>query len=190
MSSSKQARRVIILDTVIKLLASRGLEGVTHRAIDEAAGLPQGSSTYYFPKKAQLLVETSRHLAELLEKDCDDLQVGFAETVAKQGVDAAVDYVAREVVSYADNARDLFLARMELTLASARREELADVGEALTAAARRPIEFFLQLISKGHSDMPIETCAALIDGISLMYATGQGPKPTTNQIAAVFRSIL
>jgi hypothetical protein len=30
----------------------------------------------------------------------------------------------------------------------------------------------------------------LIDGITLMYATGQGPKPTTDQIAAVFRSIL
>ncbi|MBU4529953.1 MAG: TetR family transcriptional regulator [Hoeflea sp.] len=190
MSSSKQARRLIILDAVIKLLASRGLEGVTHRAIDEAAGLPQGSSTYYFPKKEALLVEASRHLAELLEKDCDELQLGFAEIAARQGVDAAVDYVAKEVVSYADTARDLFLARMELTLAASRREELADVGDLLTAAARRPIEFFLQLISEGRKDMPIETCAALIDGISLMHATGQGPKPTTDQIAAVFRAVL
>lgn len=190
MSSTKQARRVIILDAVIKLLASRGLEGVTHRAIDEAAGLPQGSSTYYFPKKESLLVEASRHLAALLEKDCDELQVGFAGIAAKQGVDAAVDYVAKEVVSYADTARDLFLARMELTLAASRREELADVGERLTAAARRPIEFFLHLISEGRKDMPIETCAALIDGISLMYATGQGPKPTREQIATVFRAVL
>jgi hypothetical protein len=60
----------------------------------------------------------------------------------------------------------------------------------LTAAARRPIEFFLKLISDGRADVPIETCAGLIDGITLMYATGQGPKPTTDQIAAVFRSIL
>ena len=190
MSTTKQARRAIILDTVIKLLASRGLEGVTHRAVDEMAGLPQGSSSYYFPKKAQLLVEASRHLAALLEKDCEELQVGFAEVTARQGVDAAVEYVATEVVSYTDTARELFLARMELTLAASRREELADVGERLTTAARRPIEFFLQLISEGRKEMPIETCAALIDGISLMYATGQGPKPTTDQIASVFRAVL
>jgi len=190
MSSTKQARRTLILDTVIRLLASRGLDGVTHRAIDEAAGLPQGSSTYYFPKKETLLVEASRHLAALLEKDCDELQVGFADIAARQGVDAAVDYVAGEVVSYADSARDLFLARMELTLAASRRPELKDVGDLLTAAARRPVEFFLRLISEGRTEMPIETCAGLIDGISLMYATGQGPKPTTNQIAAVFRAVL
>ncbi|WP_028466999.1 TetR/AcrR family transcriptional regulator [Nisaea denitrificans] len=186
----KPARRDAILNGVIDLLASKGLEGVTHRAVDEVAGLPQGSSSYYFPKKASLLVAASQHLAELLAKDCDELQVGFAEIAAKDGMDAAVRYVAEEVVSYADNSRNLFLARIELTMASARREDLADVGAQLTAAARRPIEFFLRLISDGRADVPIETCAGLIDGIGLMHATGQGPKPTTEQVAAVFRSIL
>lgn len=186
----KSARRETILNAVLELLAKRGLEGVTHRAVDELAGLPPGSSSYYFPKKAALLVAASQHLAALLEKDCDELQVGFAETAAEGGLAAAVDYVARELVTYADNSRHLFLARMELTMAAARREDLADVGAQLTAAARRPIEFFLKLISDGKTDVPIETCAGLIDGITLMYATGQGPKPTTDQVAAAFRAIL
>jgi hypothetical protein len=60
----------------------------------------------------------------------------------------------------------------------------------LAAAARRPIAFFLRLIAKEGSEAPIETCASLIDGISLMYATGQGPKPTSDQVAAVLRAIL
>jgi hypothetical protein len=89
---------------------------------------------------------------------------------------------------------NLFLARIELTMAAARRADLAGVGEQLTAAARRPIAFFLKLIADGgaeaRADVPIETCAGLIDGIGLMHATGQGPKPTTDQVAAVFRSIL
>lgn len=190
MSTTKRARRVTILDGVIELLATRGLEGVTHRAVDEVAGLPQGSSSYYFPKKTLLLIAASQHLAELLEKDCDELQVGFAQTAAKQGLDAAVQYVAEELVAYADDSRHLFLARIELTMASARRDDLANIGAQLTAAARRPIEFFLKLISDGRADVPIETCAGLIDGIGLMHATGQGPKPTTDQVAAVFRSIL
>jgi len=190
MSTTKLARRVNILNGVIELLATRGLEGMTHRAVDEISGLPQGSTSYYFPKKTQLLIAASQHLAEILEKDCDELQVGFAETAAKHGLDAAVEYVAEEVAAYADDQRHLFLARIELTLAAARRDDLAGVGEQLTAAARRPIEFFIKLISDGRSDVPIETCAGLIDGIGLMHATGQGPKPTTDQVAAVLRSIL
>jgi len=186
----KGERRENILAGVIELLALRGMEGVTHRAVDEASGLPQGSTTYYYPKKVALLIAAAEHLARLLEKNCDELQVGFAQRAATQGMDSAVAYVARELVTYADDAKHLFLARMELTLASARREDLAGVGAQLTAAARRPIEFFLRLISEGKSDVPIETCAGLIDGITLMYATGQGPKPTTKQVAAVFRAIL
>jgi TetR/AcrR family transcriptional regulator, regulator of biofilm formation and stress response len=186
----KSERRETILNSVIELLALRGMEGVTHRAVDEASGLPQGSTTYYYPKKTALLVAASQHLAGLLEKDCDELQLGFAQRVATQGMDSAVAYVARELVTYADNAKHLFLARVELTMASARRDDLAGLGEQLTAAARRPIEFFLRLISEGKSDVPIETCAGLIDGITLMYTTGQGPKPTTAQVAAVFRAIL
>ena len=190
MSNKKTERRDSILTGVVTLLADKGLEGVTHRAVDDVAGLPQGSTSYYFPKKAALLSAAAEHLAELLEKDCDELQVGFAEQAAENGLDAAVAFVAEEMVSYTDASRHLFLARLELTMAAARREDLKGVGDQLNAAARRPIAFFLRLIADGREDVPIETCAGLIDGISLMYATGQGPKPTTDQVASVFRSIL
>lgn len=183
-------RRAVILDAVLELLATHGLEGVTHRAVDEAAGLPQGSTTYYFPKKRALLVAAADHLAALLEQECDELQVGFAERAARRGLDAAIAYVADELVAYADDTRHLFLARVELTLAAARRDDLAGVGERLTAAARRPIAFFVKLISHGQADAPIETCAGLIDGITLMYAIGQGPRPTTEQVSAVLRAVL
>ena len=186
----KRPRREVILDAVIELLAARGLEGVTHRAVDEIAGLPAGSSTYYFPKKTGLLIEASRHLARLLEKDCDELQVGFADKAAKEGVDAAVEYVCEALAAYADDSRGLFLARMELTLAASRRDDLSDVGRQLSVAAQRPIEFFLRLISGGKADVPVKTCASLIDGMMLMYATGQAPRPTKDQVSTVFRSIL
>lgn len=167
-------------------------QGFAPANISSSGGKPSSgrSTTYYFPKKISLLIAASQQLAALLEKECDELQVGFADIAAKQGMEAAIEYVAEEIVAYADAERRLFLARVELTLAAARRDDLAGVGEQLTAAARRPIEFFLRLISSGRGDVPIETCAGLIDGVSLMYATGQGPKPTTAQVAAVFRAIL
>ncbi|WP_095589825.1 TetR/AcrR family transcriptional regulator [Actibacterium ureilyticum] len=183
-------RRTAILNAILQLLADAGLDGVTHRAVDKAAGLPQGSTTYYFPKKADLLVAAADHLATLLAKDCDELQIGFADRVAKQDIDAAIDYVGEELTIYAATARHLFLARMELTLAAARRPELTGAGERLNAAARKPIAFFLTLIAADRSADQIDTCAGLIDGITLMHVTGQGPKPTLAQVRAVFDAVL
>lgn len=190
MSSQHTDRRSTILDAVIRLLAERGLAGVTHRATDAAAGLPQGSSTYYFPRKSELLRAAASHLALALEKDCGALQIGFAEVAAKQGLDAAIDYVAGELVASADQTKYLLLARLELTLAAARDDDLSDVGDRLSVAARRPIEFFVSLISDDSSKVPVDTCVGLIDGISLMHATGQGPQPTTDQVASVLRSLV
>lgn len=187
-------RRETILDAAVALLAEHGQGGLTHRATDARARLPQGSTSYYYPKKIALLLAAADHLALQLAADCDDLQVGFADRTARQGIDAAVTYVAEEMASYADSARPLFLARIELTLAAARDPALAAIGPRLTEAARRPIAFFLALISEGRTDAPtkadIETCAALIDGITLMHVTGQGPKPTADQVRAVFAALL
>ncbi len=186
---ARSTRRDVILDCVIDLLASRGIQGVTHRAVDEVARLPPGSTSYYFSKKTALLIAASDHLANLLGKDCDEVQMGFAQRAARDGIEEAIGYVGSELVKYADVARHLFLARIELTMASSRDPDLSGVGARLTLAARRPIEFFLTLISGGRPDVPIETCAGLIDGITLMHVTGQGRMPTLAQITAVFAAV-
>ncbi len=183
-------RKTVILNAVIELLANQGLDGVTHRAVDLEAGLPQGSTSYHFRKKNQLLISAAEHLIELLGKDCEELQVGFAECASSQGLDAAIDYVGSELVNYADSSQALFLARLELTLASARREDLAGIGDRLTEAARRPIVFFLKLLPGDSVGKSAEASAGLIDGITLMYATGQGPKPTADQLRMVFAAVV
>ena len=190
MSSPPKERRTIILDAVIMLLAKAGVAGVTHRAADAAAGLPPGSSTYYFPKKADLLRSTALHLAAELEKDCDELQIAFADVVAKQGLTSAIEYVSRQLVASLEQAKYLQLARIELTLAAARSDELPGVAKRLSVAGRRPIEFFISLICDGQRETPIEECVGLIDGIALNYVTGQGLQPTADQVATVLRSIV
>lgn len=190
MSSQRKNRRTAILNAVIKLLAEKGIAGVTHRATDAAAELPQGSTTYYFPKKIELIRAAAAQLALELEKDCDDLQIAFAGVAAKQGLEAAIDQAAQGLIASADQGKQLLLARLELTMAAARNDDLSDIGERLSAAGRRPIEFFVGLISGGNSDVPIETCVGIIDGIAMMYAAGQGPQPTTKQVAAVIRSLV
>ena len=183
-------RKDAILDAAIGLIATLGLEGTTHRAVDRAAGLPQGSTSYHFPRKTGLILAAAARLEGHLSEDCDAMQAEFARRVAESGMDAAIAYVGDELAGYADASRTLFLARMELTLAAARHAEFEGLGARLTEAARRPIAFFLKLISGGREDAPVETCAGLIDGIALAYATGQGPRPDAAQMATVFRALL
>lgn len=48
-------RRVLLVDTAIELIATRGLRALTHRALDTELGLPGGSASYYFRTKRALV---------------------------------------------------------------------------------------------------------------------------------------
>ncbi|WP_280239743.1 TetR/AcrR family transcriptional regulator [Nocardia abscessus] len=48
-------RRVLLVDTAIELIATRGLRALTHRALDTELGLPGGSASYYFRTKRALI---------------------------------------------------------------------------------------------------------------------------------------
>ncbi|MGW7454010.1 TetR/AcrR family transcriptional regulator [Streptomyces sp. NPDC054787] len=66
-------RRTLIADTAIDLVAAAGLRGLTHRAVDGAAGLPTGSTSYYFRTREALISACYQRLAE---RDLDDIGVG------------------------------------------------------------------------------------------------------------------
>lgn len=48
-------RQTEILDAAIETLGTRGMRGLTHRAVDEAAGLPEGSTSNLFRSRDALL---------------------------------------------------------------------------------------------------------------------------------------
>ncbi|MGQ4600113.1 TetR family transcriptional regulator [Nocardia sp. R6R-6] len=52
---STSDRRVLLIDTAIALIATRGLRALTHRALDSALELPAGSASYYFRTKRALI---------------------------------------------------------------------------------------------------------------------------------------
>ena len=60
-----EERRDAIADAAIHLVATRGLRGLTHRAVDAEAGLPPGSTSYYLStRKALLTACLDRMLAQ------------------------------------------------------------------------------------------------------------------------------
>lgn len=64
-------RRIQIIDAGIRLLAMNGIRGLTHRRIDQALEIPEGSTSVYFRTRAELLAAVAGRVADLdLEDAC------------------------------------------------------------------------------------------------------------------------
>ncbi|MFI6796690.1 TetR/AcrR family transcriptional regulator [Streptosporangium canum] len=61
----KSQRAELVAETAITLLAERGMRGLTHRAVDETAGLPPGSTSNLARTRSALLELTLERLTEL-----------------------------------------------------------------------------------------------------------------------------
>ncbi|WP_434587901.1 TetR/AcrR family transcriptional regulator [Streptomyces sp. A5-4] len=113
-------RAELIADTALALLVERGMRGLTHRAVDELAGLPQGSTSNYARTRLALLEATVRRLAER------EARVLTLEAMPgpSEGIDALVDALALALHLHLSGHRGLLVARYELGLEATRRPEL------------------------------------------------------------------
>src|SRR5262249_8391975 len=114
------SRRAEIADAAIATLARGGMRGLTHRAVDRAAGLPEGSTSYYFRTRQALLQAVVDRMAALDVADAaalsKDVDLADLEDIA-----AAVASVVRHL---ATKGRSRMLARYEVATESVRRPEL------------------------------------------------------------------
>ncbi|MFB7176441.1 TetR/AcrR family transcriptional regulator [Streptomyces sp. NPDC056257] len=123
-------RRTLIADTAIGLVAASGLRGLTHRAVDGAAGLPAGSTSYYFRTRTALIAACYQRLAELDlgdvgdVGDLGDLDGGGPSVLPVADRDAAAAALAGVLHRWLTVGRERQLARFELSLEAARNPAL------------------------------------------------------------------
>lgn len=132
--SKGEQTRQRLLECARDLLAENGLSALTHRAIEQRAGVSHGVTTYHFATREALL-------AALLQFVGDELlawQSAIRECMAAADP-ATLDHhqIAREVVTELMGRHNNTLARYELYLYAARRPELA---EAMASARRRHVD--------------------------------------------------
>ncbi len=118
-SGRGEQRRRLILDTTLRLIADGGVDSVTHRRVAEAAGIPLGSTTYYFESRDHLLREAFDHYLEQATAMQSAIQAEPVNSVAAL-VDYLVELTRRE---FEDEA--ILLAEYELTLFAARDPHVA-----------------------------------------------------------------
>ena len=115
-------RRRLLTDAAITVLADEGARGLTHRAVDAAAGVPTGTTSNYFRTRDDLIAALFARISERLTPDPE---VAARLAARKPSRKLFADYV-RDIVTRLTANRDVTLALFELRLESTRRPEVAE----------------------------------------------------------------
>ncbi|MBB6348142.1 AcrR family transcriptional regulator [Nonomuraea muscovyensis] len=118
-------RRGRLRDAAIEVLAEQGGRGLTHRAVDAAAGVPPGTSKNYFPTRQSLLQAIAERCVELYRDLPRPVITDRATLVAMMGALLA---------EAAGPGRQRLLAYLELHAEAARAPWLAAILDGIAAA--------------------------------------------------------
>lgn len=183
-------RRDLIADAAISTVASAGLRGLTHRAVDTAAGLPAGSTSYYFRTRSALISACYLRLAALSVADVDRWQ---AEHGAPDP-DSAAEALAALLHHWLTAARDRQLARFELSLEATRRPELRADLETAGLAARSRATTLLASLGAPRPEQAAELLVAWTDGLLYDRLAGapaaSRPASDVTELTSVVRRML
>jgi len=183
------SRRAEIADAAIATLARGGMRGLTHRAVDRAAGLPEGSASYYFRTRQALLQATVERLADLDTTDMLDSTVLAA--LPGPDLDTFGDAAAGIVESWLTTGRERQLARYELALEATRRPELRQALIASGAAIRAMVASQFAAAGVRQPDQRAADFVAFLDGLLFDEIAGAGTRKLTSaDLSGAIRALL
>jgi DNA-binding transcriptional regulator YbjK len=179
---TRSPRMELLLDAAVHVVAENGLRGLTHRAVDRQAGLPEGSCSAYLRTREALVLAVTEYVAERVTGHVRELADELAGCTL--GDDRAVEVVTRSVLGWVDE-REILVARLELTIQASRdpaltatvvsmRKDLVDVVGGMLTARGKP-----------HGAAAAETLVSAIDGVLI----GALPRPASQRKAFVRRSL-
>ncbi|MER7844007.1 TetR family transcriptional regulator C-terminal domain-containing protein [Kitasatospora sp. NPDC096077] len=165
----------MLADAAIGVLADAGVRGLTHRAVDAAAGLSVGTTSAYLRTRQALLTALVRRLVEL---DQAELQ-GMGERVAIGSAEELVEGI-RELMEQrlTGEGRRRSLARYACAVESVRDPELREILVPRENAARAVVRAFLADRGVADPDGRTTTLLACIDGLVFDRLVGGGTTGT------------
>jgi DNA-binding transcriptional regulator YbjK len=186
-------RRRDLCDAAIGLLADYGAKGLSHLKVDRRAGVPDGTTSFYFRTRSALLRAVAERLAEL---DLADLQ-SVADTSDGRG-DRPSPSRLSQVVIQAGSEPQLFRtkARYELTMQASRDPALAGIlQQAADEFTKLHREILVQLMPRGAElesgvveDLSNVTLT-FINGLLMRFAHGDRIVDTAEQLDGILSAI-
>jgi DNA-binding transcriptional regulator YbjK len=161
-SSTRGGRRAELLHAAVDVVADSGLRGLTHRAVDARAGLPQGTCSAYLRTRLALLVSLTEHVGLLLARDVDAMAVAAAphaedpEVVAQAVTNLLLRWLRRP---------EIVRTQAELALEAARRPELMDVFDPWRQGLVRVVEELVRRAGREDPALRAAVGVAAIEGV-------------------------
>ncbi|MFF9689689.1 TetR/AcrR family transcriptional regulator [Streptomyces sp. NPDC014623] len=174
-------RADLIADAALALLAERGMRGLTHRAVDERSGLPQGSTSNLARTRQALLETAVRRLAELEARVLvpGDLLTSSDPARAAAGL-------AHALHRYLTDSTELLVCRYELALEATRRPGLRAFYDEAGGRFREPLVALMAAAGSAEPQRHALSVVAWAEGMMFACAVGSYHRavPTEEELRA------
>lgn len=182
-------RRTKIADTAIKILAEEGARALSHRAIDRAADLPEGSTSNFFKSRKDILVAACDRIVDL---DLSDLEHFSHDADAARSLREEMERVASIlVVMMAPRNQNRARARLELYLAATRDPAILQIFT--SRWRRRFAEFTERRLIASTRNPPARTMEiyrALLTGFLMRSALEPGGVKDPNEVRKMMTNLI
>jgi DNA-binding transcriptional regulator YbjK len=186
-------RRRELCDAAIQLLADDGAKGLSHLKVDGRAGVPDGTTSFYFRTRSALLHAVAERMVEL---DLATLQAVADSAAIEAGASAST--LAKVVIQTGEEPQlTRTKARYELTMQATRDPAMAATLERATQAfTKLHHDIFVQLLPHGAELDPAvvddltNITLTFINGLLLRLAHGDRIIDSPEQLDGVLSAIV
>jgi DNA-binding transcriptional regulator YbjK len=180
------ARRLLLLQTTLRLIADDGIDAVSHRSVAEAAGVPLGSTTYWFSSRQDMLRQALEHFARLeIETLRERLGAVLGRRLSrKRLVDEFTDLLAPQL----GQARWRTVAQYALLNEAARQPELEPICREWTEAWQEALLEVFGSLGTREPELEARMFLAMLDGLLLEQLATPDEDPKENVIRPALRA--
>lgn len=172
-------RRVEEISTATEqVIAERGIEGLTHRAVAEKAGVPLGATTYHFATKDDLIQAALQRSVDRYAAYLSDWVAQRPELTPEQLTVLLTD----AIMGCFGPQRDQQVMEFELYLAALRRPALRPIADRFTDLSAEALLPYVD-------ELTARTAAMTTSGLALRGLAGTTP-PTRAEVEAILRRVL
>ncbi|MGE2836171.1 TetR/AcrR family transcriptional regulator [Mycobacterium sp. SMC-4] len=184
------ARRKLLCDAGIQVLAEHGSRGLTHQQVDRAAGVPPGTTSYYYRTRDALVRGVGQRVAEI-----DLANLASLAEPAQPGR-SPLGRLTELVMLQADG-RGLLLnrARQELMLATMRDPELAAISGKLVSRVITMTHDAVAALQPESDDPALreaqsDAVTTFIAGLFARFAAGDRPVSDAAHLERMLQAIV
>ncbi|RNI22148.1 TetR/AcrR family transcriptional regulator [Flexivirga caeni] len=187
------ARQELLLRSAIAVVGESGMRGLTHRAVDRAAGMPEGTCSVYYRTRLALLTALGSFVAAALHADVRALGAELPSPTDDAGVDRAVSATTQMLLRWSEHP-DLIVTMSELVLEAARTPSLSEPIIAWRSDLIEVVDGIVCRTEQPGARLRAEAIVAALDGVvlSALLATSKSDRPAylRRMVTLVLRGII